>query len=220
MVKIIPAIIPQSLTHLSEMLARVESFTHEVQLDIVDGVFAPVASWPYTENTPVPQGLSACIKNFDVELDLMVHEPEQVLESYLRAGVKRVVIHLESTKNINRIIALKDIYDFELGFSINNDTSIEVLTSVIQYATYVQCMGIKDIGVQGNAFDERVLERIKDLKKAYPRVLISIDGSVNNQTIVRLYKAGVERFVSGSAILGHHNPHEAYKTLSALIAQK
>lgn len=215
MPKIIPAIIPKSLTDLDEMLARVAPFTHEVQIDIVDGVLVPFTSWPYAEHAS-SLDIANSIQGFEVELDLMVSEPENVLEDYLKAGVTRVVIHLEGTRELERIIALKDMYDFQLGFSIRNDTDIEVLTSVIHHAAFVQCMGIAEIGVQGNAFDERVLTRIQDLKKMYPALPISVDGSVNTETIARLYAVGAERFISGSAIFSHAHPHEAYAALGAL----
>ncbi len=49
MQRIIPAIIPESLDHLTACIERVRPFAHEVQVDIVDGHFVPFTSWPYKE---------------------------------------------------------------------------------------------------------------------------------------------------------------------------
>jgi pentose-5-phosphate-3-epimerase len=62
-------------------------------------------------------------------------------------------------------------------------------------------MGIEHIGQQGQPFDKRVLEQISSIKKKYPEVVISIDGSVNEETAEILVKHGVNRLVIGSALL-------------------
>ncbi len=215
MALIIPAIIPTSREHLSSTLDIVAPFTHDVQVDIVDGVFVPFTSWPYGEGETV-KDIAPFTDAFVVEVDLMVQEPETVIQSYAKAGVRRIVVHLESVGHLKTIIALKDTYAIELGFSIANDTDLRALTSVIDYADYVQLMGIAHIGSQGQPFDTRVLERIKELKELYPALQISIDGSVNEETLPRLIEAGADRFVVGSAVLSATDPHSAYNKLASL----
>lgn len=213
---IIPAIIPQTFEHLSETLQKVMPFTREVQIDIVDGVFVPFTSWPYTGHA-TPSLLASLTKDFNIEIDLMVDAPERVVEEYLAVGITRIVIHLESTQNLEAIIALKEKYEFKLGLSILNDTEIDVLISVIAHADYVQLMGISKIGSQAQSFDARVLERVTLLKGMYPNFQIGVDGSVNIETLPLLKEVGATRFVVGSAILGAENAHDAYQSLNALL---
>ncbi len=214
---IVPAIIPTSLAHLKESIDLVAPFTHEVQVDIVDGKFVPFTSWPYIDGAQTSDMAPFTAEGL-VEVDLMLMEPEAVLAEYVRAGARRVVVHLESVRDFEKILTLKKELDFKLGFSINNDTPLETLTDVIAHADYVQLMGIAHIGSQGQPFDERVLTTIATLRAAYPTLLISIDGSVNAETVGRLAHAGANRCVSGSAILKQENPEEAYNTLNALFA--
>ena len=61
-------------------------------------------------------------------------------------------------------------------------------------------MGIAKIGFQGEPFDERVLEKIKDFRDEYVDVTISVDGGVSLESAPRLVEAGVNRFVVGSAL--------------------
>ena len=213
---IIPAIIPRTFEHLSETLQKVMLCTREVQIDIVDGVFVPFTSWPYTEQASLLQLIPLC-DDFDIEIDLMTQTPELVVEAYLAVGVKRIVIHLESTQNLEAIIALKQKYNFKLGFSILNDTEIDILTSVIVRADYVQLMGISKIGSQSQPFDARVLERVTMLKAMYPNLQVSVDGSVNAETLPLLKEVGVTRFVVGSAIFGTENVYDAYHALNTLL---
>lgn len=215
MTPIVPAIIPTSKKNLDETLQLVSPFTREVQVDIVDGEFVPFTSWPYDEKGSV-QELKEYTDNFLIEVDLMLNNPEEVIMNYVETKVRRIVIHLESTTKLSDIIAIRKEYDFKLGLSINNDTPLEVLLENIDSADYVQLMGIAKIGSQGQPFDIRVLERIQELKKRYPNLLISIDGSVNFDTVSKLAHAGADRCVSGSAILKHENPYEAFNSLVSL----
>ena len=214
---IVPAIIPASLDDIASTIDRVAPFTHEIQVDIVDGVFVPFTSWPYTTGAPIAS-LSNYTKEHMVEVDLMLMEPERVIQEYVDAGARMVVVHLESVRDLETIISLRKANDFKLGFSINNDTPFNTLTRVLEQADYVQLMGIARIGSQGQPFDERVLERISVLRKTYPTLLISIDGSVNIETVGKLAHAGANRCVSGSAILNQKNPEEAYYALTSLFA--
>lgn len=213
--KIIPAIIPASLEDLATNLEIISHFSQEVQIDIVDGKFVPFKSWPYTEKKVV-KGLAPLIENFIVEVDCMVNEPEDIILGFIQAGARRIVVHLECVLNLPKIIELKTKTEFELGFSIGNGTDLHALTSVLHMADYVQLMGIADIGSQGQPFDSRVLSRIKELKTMYPAIQISIDGSVNKETLPQLIEAGADRFVAGSSILSAEDPKSAYKALVAL----
>lgn len=214
---IVPAVIPESVAHLAESLRTIETFSREVQIDIVDGVYVPYTSWPYTEHTSV-QALSAYTEKLTIEVDLMIETPEQVIREYLATGVQRVVVHLESVKTLAPIVACKQEYSFALGFSVNNDTPLSVLESVVGYADFVQLMGISQIGTQGQPFDERVLARMRTIVSAHHTSLpISVDGSVNGETLSRLKEAGAERLVVGSYIMHAQNPHEAYRTLTQLV---
>lgn len=214
---IIPAIIPKSCADLTTGFETVSPFAHEVQVDIVDGMLTPFTSWPYSDPdvNMSPSKLLQYTKNFSVEVDFMVFKPEFIVPLYLDLGIQKVVIHLESTEELLSIIMLKREYTFTLGLSILNDTPLEVLTKVIKDADYVQLMGIKEIGSQAQPFDTRVLERIRILKNMYPDLLISVDGSVNPETLPLLYEAGARRFVSGSAIFKSEDPRATFEAMNS-----
>jgi len=216
---IVPAVIPQNAAHLTDTLRLFSSFSGEAQVDIVDGMFAHGMSWPYTEDDGI-SALSLWTTPLNIEVDLMIDTPERVLESYLKAGVARAVVHLESVRDLPSIIGLKRTYAFALGFSIGNNTPLEMLEAVIGYADYVQLMGIASIGTQGQPFDDRVIGRIHALLDAHASSLpISVDGSVNEETLPRLMEAGADRAIAGSAILNAPDPRAAYETLTQIATR-
>ena len=216
MERIIPAIIPQSLDHLRDTFLTIVPPAHEVQIDIVDGKFVPFTSWPYRGSGSVMLLREFCDVAI-VEVDLMIQSPEVAIPLYVKAGVQKVVVHLETVRDFEEIVRHRDAHGYELGISVSNTTPLAVLTSACSNVEYVQLMGIHDIGSQGQPFDTEVLERIKYLKNLFPELIISIDGSVNEKTIPLLLEAGADRFVSGSAILNAENPRSAYERLSALV---
>jgi ribulose-phosphate 3-epimerase len=215
MISVIPAVIPQTSRHLTETLAAMTSWTKEIQIDIVDGVFVPHVSWPYTEHAQVSV-LSEYTRTFDIEVDFMVQDTESVLRACLETGIARAIVHLEAVRDVTPIVALKQQYDFALGFAVGNDTPLALLEQVIGYADYVQLMGIAAIGSQGQPFDVRVLDRIRAVRHGHRALPISIDGGVTSATIPALVEAGADRLISGSAIMRASDPCGAYETLSRL----
>lgn len=203
-IRIIPAIIPRSLAHLRESIERLRGVASEIQIDIVDDAITP-DSLP----TTVPY-----------ELDLMVADLPAALPSWLAQKPKSVVLHIESFVNdtdVARAIELVRKSGSKAILASLNDTPLARLRALVPQCDGVQCMGIAEIGRQGNPFDERVLLRVRRIREAYPALSISVDGSVNKDTILPLKAAGADRFVVGSGIFNTDDPVRAYCELCALM---
>jgi ribulose-phosphate 3-epimerase len=216
MIEIIPAVMPTSTTDLQTKLAQVAGHMSVAQIDVMDGKFVKNVSWPYTEDEEYFEGIlheDAGLPywdQFDFEVDLMIVRPEEVINDWITAGVRRIVIHQESTSNLEKILTdfrtrftkneQPDIFDCEIGVAQNIDTPVEQLFHYIEQIDFVQFMGIAVIGEQGNPFDERVLDKIKTLRERVPSIIISVDGGVSLDSAPALVAAGVNRLVVGSAI--------------------
>ena len=199
MIEIIPAIIPRSLDDLNKKYSQVKHFTDIVQIDVMDGKFVPSVSWPYVNNNEDKEKSVIAEIDFNFEVDLMVLNPEVVVGDWIKAGAKRVIVHIESIKNF------LEIFDaisgkVELGIALNTNTPNERIYQLIGKIDFIQFMGIEKIGFQGQNFDERVVKKITDLREKFSGIIISVDGGVNIENAPRLIKAGVNRLVSGSAI--------------------
>ncbi len=211
---VVPAVIPQSA---GELIAAAEelSFSDELQVDLVDGEFVNSVSWPYSPLGD-PAEVAGALSRYDLELDLMVKNPTAAAKAWEAAGAERIIFHIET-------LSLRELKKYVknttclIGVSAHGDTSLETIIEYAEQAHYVQLMGINQIGAQGLPFDETVLDKIKALKERFPMKLISIDGSVNSDTITRLAAAGADRFAVGSAIVKQTNKQAAHKTLSDLV---
>jgi ribulose-phosphate 3-epimerase len=216
MIEIIPAVMPTDTTDLQSKLAQVVGHAPVVQIDIMDGKFVKNVSWPYTEDEEYFQNILnedeglPYWDQFDFEVDLMVVRPEEVINNWITAGVRRIVVHQESTDNLEKILTdfrerfpkseQLDVFDCEIGIAQNIDTPIESVFPFLGRVDFVQLMGIATIGEQGNPFDERVLDKIRALRERDPKIIISIDGGVSLETASELIAAGANRLVVGSAI--------------------
>lgn len=237
-IEIIPAIMPKSFEDLNEKYSRVKDFVNIVQIDVMDGKFTQSISWPYSEiQIKYPRSKNSFLKsprisslhsarflknyfcfadlpkiNFDFEIDLMVLNPETEIERWIKAGAKRVIIHIESVNNIEDIF-LKIPSNIEVGIAINTNTPNEEIYQFVERVDFIQFMGIEKIGFQGQKFDERVVSKITDLRNKFSRIIISVDGGVSLDMAKSLIKAGANRLVSGSVIFESDNIGEMIKKL-------
>jgi ribulose-phosphate 3-epimerase len=221
MTEIIPAILPQDFREVEDKMAQVKGIVSLVQIDVCDGKFVPSYTWPYKKHD---ENFDAILReergmpfweDVDFEADLMIKDPEHHILQWVAAGASRIVLHLESTENLDKCIAeLKDLV--EIGIGIGLETPIEKLAPYIHDIQFVQCMGISKIGFQSQPFDNRVLQKLKDLLAAYPNTVLSVDGGVNLETAPLLIEAGAQRLVVGSALFNSDNIVETIHTLENL----
>jgi ribulose-phosphate 3-epimerase len=205
---------PKSYEDLVRMINVLNSLP-EVHIDVMDGKFVKATSWPYTNNNDVTIAYDL-LKPFSLEVDLMVEQPLIAAESWLKAGADQLVFHIETIEP-QVLENFVHTHSVTVGVALNNSTPLEELYPYLSFADYVQVMGITTIGLQGQPFDMRVIGRIKTLHANYPAIPISLDGSVNQDTLPTLTDLGISRFIVGSAIVKAINPKESYLALSAMV---
>lgn len=215
---------PHDYDDLVEKVAMFAGLVSYIQLDIMDGKFVHNRNWPHTpgdthfnliesEAEALPEW-----EQVDYEVDLMIMEPEVWVPRWVKAGARRVIVHVESIKNFDVIREAVPQGMIELGLAINTTTPLSALEPYLDRIDFVQCMGIEKIGFQGQSFDERVIDHIKKLRERLPEMPISVDGAVNFDTAKSLVDAGATRLVSGSAILESDDVGNAVRELENLVS--
>lgn len=209
-IPIVPAVIPTSFQMLRQAFSEL-AFAPELSIDVVDGDFVPYTSWPY-QPAGEPSQLAGLMNSRTVEVDLMVRNQAAAATAWLAAGADMLVFHARGIRPED-LATIAARTQASLGISISNDAPFTDLEPFLEYVDYLQFMGIAEIGVQGQSFDERVLEHMKTAKSRAPHLPITIDGSVNEDTLEQLIAAGADRLIVGSAIVKASNPIGAYQHL-------
>lgn len=215
MIEIIPAIIPKNLNIVREQFSKVLGLVKKVQLDIVDGQYAPVKTWPFVEkNSDDLMKLARgeenfpYIKDFILEVDMMVLHPIEYLNDFISLGAKSFVIHVDSTDHIRECLETIKSLGCEAGLGIKPSVDVDLLQPFLPKVDFVQFMGNDKIGHNGIELDNSVVNKIKYFHEKHPSTIIQIDIGVNEETIPKLKDAGVTRFVSSSSIFNAPNIKE------------
>ena len=220
--EIIPAILPRDFAEITEKIELIKGFVKTVQVDICDGHFVPSFTWPYKKHDDTfdqmlheQEGLPAW-KELDYEFDLMVDHPEEKVEPWVTVGALRVIIHAEAKGDV--VAAVNKLAGrVEVGLAFNIQTPVEIPAGIAEDSiNSIQLMGIDRVGYQGQAFDEKVIEKIRQAHKKYPNIPISVDGAVSLETAPLLIEAGASRLIIGSAIFESDNPIDAIAKFKSL----
>lgn len=221
-IEIIPAILPRDFAELEDKASLVQGSVKTVQIDVCDGQFVPNATWPYKKHDDTFEKLLSedlglpFWENLNYEIDLMVNRAEEVAEEWVRAGASRIIIHAEMKGDLVKAIGqIKD--QVEIGLALNIETDIALIEKYKDDIQFIQCMGIDNIGFQGQSFDDKVIEKIKLIRSKYPELTISVDGGVSLDSAPRLIEAGATRLVAGSAIFNAENSFDAIEAFKRLI---
>lgn len=213
---VIPAILSTSGADVEHKLSRLSDLNaRRVQVDVVDGIFAKPATWPYAGDGTLgdlltEDGLLPHLNSLEYEVDLMVGDPSKVVGEWIEAGANRITIHAESASSLPKVLGeIHARYGhargllprlLSVGLAINIATDTGFIEPYLRNIDYVQFMGIARIGKQGEPLDKRIYPKIRAFKKKHPHMQIQVDGGVSRQTLPLLLRSGVDRAVVGSAL--------------------
>lgn len=229
--EIIPACMPERFDDIEGTVASVKSAVQTIQLDLMDGKYVPETTWPFQyehdyklDDLKNEDGGFPFWESLDYELDLMCERPEEKLSDWLHIGASRVIFHYASVYDWEKIKAIdyvtRNFVKIGLAVTIHDDLEKVFLLMDDICFDFVQVMGIDHIGYMGEPFDERSLSVISDLRGKYPEMIISVDGSVSEQTISLFKEAGANRFVSGSSVFGQGLASENVEYLRDIVEEE
>ena len=182
MVEIVPAILEKDATSFEEKLKKVWGEAKKVQVDIIDGIFAPM-------ETVEPEVLLNIDTIVDFEGHLMVERPEDWVERCVASGMTGLFGQVEKMEDVVKFVADTQAAGLRVGLAYDIDTPLTDLEKYINDLDAVLLMSTK-AGSQGiNEFDNRVLEKIKEVRKINKRIVIVVDGGLDVDNIKKCFAA-------------------------------
>ena len=212
-----PAILPSLLMcdfgDLRSEIARLDAAgTRVLHLDVMDGHFVP----NLTYGMPIVEGLRRHTQ-MPLDVHLMISDPLKYAKSFVDAGADLVTFHVEAVSDPAPVAKAIAALGVGVGVAINPSTPLQRLGNCLDHCDLALVMSV-EAGFGGQAFDPVSLERLQELRRRYPDLLLEIEGGINLQTIGPARAAGCDLFVVGSAIFRHRDYGKAILELSGAMA--
>jgi ribulose-phosphate 3-epimerase len=205
---ITPSILSCNLACLQEEVATVEAEADWLQVDVMDGHFVPNLSF----GAPVIKNLKT---RLPLDIHLMVDNPALRMRDFLPLGVKNITFHAETVSaGSKRMDMIQEIHasGATAGIAINPKTSVKSIEDVLPVIDLVLVMSVEP-GFGGQKFLPDVLQKVQDLAKRFPDLMIQMDGGIDGETAALCKQAGAKNLVSGNFIFSAADRLAAIKIL-------
>ena len=174
----------------------VEPFFDLVQIDCADGRFVGNQTF-YNVNE-----VNEVIK-VNYELHLMILNPLAEIKKWENfKKVRKVFFHYEAVKKEKKILEIiKYLHKkgIKAGLAINPETKAEKIIKFLGKIDVLMLLGVKP-GWSGQKFQPKVLNKIKQIRKAFPKIDIEVDGGVNSDNAQEIIKAGANILAAGTLL--------------------
>ena len=208
---LIPALLAKSPQEAQQKLEAILPIAQLFQLDVMDGKFVPNETWHDA------QAFATFNSPLDVELHLMVNDPERVVLDWLHLpNLKRILWHIEIPIDHQALIDLCKHHKLECGLALSPETPVSATLPLLNQLDEVLLLGVNP-GWSGQALIPATLEKIQALKQLRSNLPVGFDGGVDEHSISKLVSQGVDRLYTASALFKNGEVAPNFAHLEALM---
>ena len=204
----------KSLYSKEKTIMNIEKTTADyIHVDLMDGGFVPEKNFEINSTIKL-------LKKHELPLDihLIVFDPLIYINDLATLEPEYITFHIEATKDIVKTIESIRRNNIKVGISIKPETNIMEIMPYLSLIDLVLIMSVEP-GKGGQEFIPSSVNRLLILKKFREsnnlHYKISIDGGINNKTILK-FKDNIDIAVAGSYICLSNNYQERINNLKSL----
>ncbi len=166
--------------------------------DVMDGHFTP----NLTFGPPILKAMNK-VATIPIDVHLMINEPQQMVEEYIKAGAAMISVHGEVVIHLHRLIKQIEAAGVKAAVALNPHTPWQSIEPIIPMLHHVLIMTVNP-GFGGQAFIKEMLPKIASLRDYIEKnglnTQIEVDGGITPETAPLVREAGATMLVAGTAV--------------------
>lgn len=215
--KLSPSILGANFLKLEKTISKLkENGIKYLHIDVMDGHFVPNIAFGIDQIKLIKKIAG------DMELDvhLMVTNPEIFIDSLVEAGANTITIHQEASAHVYNLIYTIKSFGIKVGLALNPATSIDTLKHVSNMVNKILIMTVEP-GFGGQSFIDSMMDKITEvsnfIKDRNLDCELQVDGGINLDNIKEVIEKGATDIVVGSAIFKEKDISSTIKKFNEAI---
>ena len=199
---IIPSIIANDQKTFDKIYSKLK-ISKTIHLDVMDGDYVPNKSMWFGFQLP----------RHDYEAHLMTTKPEMFIGKH-HSEIKTFIVHVETVSNLDALIDFVHSMRCRIFLALKPSVPVARIRRYLRKIDGVLVMTVQP-GRYGASFMRDMIGKIRQLR-GNRKLVIEVDGSVNDKTIKLLKESGANRFSVGSYIQKSKDVKKAISELESL----
>lgn len=189
--------------NIKKVIEKINNTTADyIHLDIMDGSITENKSFSISDFKDINEYNKKLL-----DIHIMSSNLDKQINDFIKINPSIISFQIENCDDIKKYIDLIKSNNIKIGLALDLNTDISSVIPFLDYIDLVLIMSVK-IGYSSQKFDNRIISKIKKIRKIKKDIIIEVDGGINNQT-VKIVKKYTDIVVSGSYIINSEDYNES-----------